>query len=42
MENYLVKEYILEIKRYISKTVTLGKIFNSKEFEQLYYLTLNN
>ena len=33
----LNNEYTLEIDGYIGKTVTLGKIFNSEEFEELYH-----
>ena len=33
----LTSEYTLEIDGYLSKDVTLGKIFNSEEFEELYH-----
>ncbi|MDU2490406.1 MAG: type I pullulanase [Clostridium celatum] len=33
----LNNEYTLEIDGYVGKTVTLGKIFNSEEFEELYH-----
>ena len=33
----LVKEYVLEAEGYAPKTTTLGKIFNSEEFENLYH-----
>ena len=33
----LTNEYTLEIDGYIGKTVTLGQIFNSEEFEELYH-----
>ena len=33
----LTNEYVLEIEGYTAKTATLGKIFNSKEFEELYH-----
>ena len=33
----LTNEYTLEIDGYLEKIVTLGKIFNSKEFEELYH-----
>ena len=33
----LTNEYTLDIDGYLGKTVTLGKIFNSQEFEELYH-----
>ena len=33
----LTNEYNLEIDGYTGKLVTLGKIFNSQEFEDLYH-----
>ncbi|MDU2122821.1 MAG: type I pullulanase [Clostridium celatum] len=33
----LTNEYTLEIDGYVGKTVTLGKIFNSEDFQELYH-----